>query len=134
MNYKKIKTWEDACKVNNVKPTALPEVSMLPKKFQGWLVAAYKLGVVAEAINTDEDGKIWTPDWSNWDQWKYFPWFEVKATKEQPSGVGFSDSHYGGWYSGTGVGSRLCFSSKEQVEHIQEHFSDLYKEFLLIIE
>lgn len=132
MNYQNIKTWEDACKVHNVDPTKLPEVSMIPAKFQDWLIATYKMGVITEAINTKEDGTIWIPNWNDWDQYKYFPCFEIKATEDKPSGVGFSASNYGGWRANTGVGSRLCFETREQVYHVNEHFKDIFIEMFLI--
>lgn len=132
MNYQNIKTWEDACKVHNVDPKKLPEVSMLPVKFQNWLINTYKMGIITEAINTKEDGKIWIPNWNDSNQWKYFPWFEIKATKSKPSGVGFSDSDYDFWHSNSYVGSRLCFETREQVYHVQEHFKDIFIEMFLI--
>lgn len=132
MNYQNIKTWEDACKVHNVDPTKLPEVSMLPAKFQKWLIATYKMGVITEAINTKEDGKIWVPNWNDWNQYKYFPWFEIEATEDKPSGVGFSISDYGNWFTFTSVGSRLSFRNREQVYHVQEHFEDIFIEMFLI--
>ncbi len=61
MNYNKITTWEEACKVHGIDPKTLPDVSKLPVKFQQWLIDAYKLGVITEAINTDENGKIAFP-------------------------------------------------------------------------
>lgn len=134
MNYQNITTWEEACKVHNVNPTALPEVSMLPKKFQNWIINTYKMGVITEAINTDENGKIWIPDWNNHNQYKYFPWFEIKATKAKPSGVGFSSSLCDRWGTGTTVGSRLCFDTSEKVYHVQEHFEDIFIEMFLIKE
>ena len=132
MNYQNIKTWEDACKVHNVDPTKLPDVSMLPAKFQNWIINTYKMGIITEAINTDEKGKIWIPNWNDSNQVKYFPWFEIKATKSKPSGVGFSDSRYGHWHTDATVSSRLCFSTREKVYHVQEHFKDIFIEMFLI--
>jgi len=132
MNYKKIKTWEDACKVHKVNPKKLPNVKGLPEKFQNWLIATYKMGVIVEAINTDENGKIWTPDWSNTDQIKYQAFFGIKATKRKPSGVGFSYAYYVGWYTATVVGSRLCFETEEKTEHAQKYFKNIFKEIMLM--
>lgn len=134
MNYKKIKTWEDACKIHNIDPKKLPKVSMLPEKFQKWLIATYKMGVITEAINTKEDGTIWIPNWNDNSQYKYTPWFGIKATKKKPSGVGFSDSDYDFWGAGTVVGSRLCFETRDQVSHVQKHFKSIFIEMFLIKE
>ena len=132
MNYKEITSWEAACKVHGIDPTALPEVSKLPVKFQQWLIDAYKLGVITEAMNTDEQGKVWVPDYNDTDQIKYFPWFEVKASEDKPSGFGFSNTHYGGWNALTDCGSRLCFDNSDKVFHIQKHFEELFISFHLI--
>lgn len=132
MNYQNIKTWEDACKVHGVNPIQLPDVSMIPKKFQDWIINTYKMGVITEAINTNEKGKVWIPNWNNSDEVKYFPWFEIKATKAKPSGVGFSGSNCDFWHSGAHVGSRLAFDSRDKVRHVQEYFKDVFIEMFLI--
>lgn len=126
MEYKKITTFKKACEVAKVDPNLLPEVSMLPEKYKKWLITAYKLGIITQAINTDQNGNVWEPDFTNSAQWKYYPYFWV-----DPSGFGFSGSDYGCTYAITDLGSRLCFDIREKVYHVQEHFEDLYKEFLL---
>ena len=133
MKYKTIKTFEDACVLKGYNPETLPNVSMLPEKFQKWITNTYKLGVITEAINTDENGKVWEPNYNDHSEYKYFPWFEVDADEENPAGVGFSYSFYDYWRTHTRVGSRLCFDSRDKVNHVQEHFEELYKEYLLIL-
>jgi len=134
MNYEKITTWKEACKIHGNDPTALPIVNHLPVKFQNWLISSFKLGIITEAINTDENGKIWIPDYSNTNQRKYFPWFEVKSTKDKPSGFGFSRSDFGDWRTLTHIGSRLCFDTSDKVYHIEKHFEQLFIDFHLIQE
>ena len=127
MNYQDIKSFSDACKALGISEENLPEVSMLPEKHQKSITAFYKLMIIIEAINNG-----WTPDWSNVNQWKYYAWFEVKATKKNPSGSGFSSSGY--FYSrySTTVGSRLCVDSSEKAMYLGEQFADLYKDYLLL--
>lgn len=132
MNWKKITTWEKACEVRGYDPNNLPNVSGLSEKFQKWLIANYKLAVIAEAINTDENGNVWEPDFTN-GNWKYFPWFEVKASEEKPGGFAFSYSYFGHWYACTSVGSRLCFDSSDKVYHVEKYFEELYLEQQLIL-
>jgi hypothetical protein len=72
------------------------------------------------------------PDYTNSSQGKYYPYFEVKADKDRPSGFGFSRTHSAYWYSCTSVGSRLCFPSSELALHAAEFFKQLYIDFLLI--
>lgn len=122
-----IKSFEDACAVLGIDPNHLPEVSMLPEKHQKSVTAFYKLTIIAEALNKD-----WQPNWTNWNENKYYAWFEVKADKKRPSGFGFSDTHYGWSYPGTFVGSRLCFKTKELALYAGGTFCDLYKDYLLV--
>lgn len=133
MDYENIKTWEDACKVRNIDPTKLPELSMIPVNLQKYIMAQYKLAVITEAINTDENGKVWQPNWSDGSR-KYFPWFEVQADEEHPAGVGFSNASFGLWRTVTFVGSRLCFDKPEKVYHIEKYFEDLHLDQQLIRE
>ena len=127
MDYKKIKTFEDACKIRKIDPTALPEVSMLPVIHQKSIIAHYKLIIIAEAINNG-----WQPNWNNSNEWKYYPWFEVKADKEHPAGFGFSLTYYVLWLTYTNVGSRLCFKTRDTAIFAGKQFAALYKDLMLL--
>lgn len=84
-------------------------------------VAFMKLTIIAKALNEG-----WQPDWTDSSQYKYYPWFKHK------SGFGLSYYDYGNWNANTGVGSRLCFKSKELAIYAAEQFADLYNDFLTI--
>lgn len=124
---KKIKTFADACKKLGLDPQKLPEVSLLPEKHQKSIIAFFKLIIIVEAINNG-----WTPNWNDHNQWKYYAWFYVKASEEQPAGSGFSLSCYGCSYTVTDVGSRLCFETSEQANYAAKQFEDLYQDYLLL--
>ena len=128
-DFRTIKSFEDACKKEELNPEDLPEVSKIPATFQKAIINAYKLFIIFKAIN---DG--WTANWYDTNQWKYFPWLRVKASKELYSGFGFSLSTY--IYGGTdaSVGSRLCTDTSEKAIYIGETFQEEYKEFFLITE
>lgn len=132
-NYKTITTIEAAFERTKTDPSAMPDVSKLSPRYQKWLTSTYLLAIVAEAVNTDENGNVWEPDWNNDDQPKYQAWFGIDASEDKPSGFGFSGSAYGFRASLTGVGSRLCFETREQVAHVQKHFKDLFLEHILIL-
>ncbi len=68
----------------------------------------------------------WVPDWSNENQYKYYPWFEMRGS----SGFRFSDSVTWGSYSI--VGSRLCFKSSALAQHAGKHFTAVYQQFMVI--
>jgi len=120
-DFKTIKTFEDACRKENIDPEKLPDVSMLPEEFRKPVVAAYKLMIIFRAINNG-----WTPDWNNHNQWKYYPWFSVLS-----SGFGFSASYYGDACTDTGVGSRLCTDSSEKALYIARQFEAEYIDYFL---
>lgn len=122
----KIKSFEEACKALNI-PESLPEVSNLPEKHQKALVANYKLIIICQALNEG-----WEPNWNDHDERKYYPWFDVEANKENPSGVGLS--YYGCCisFSGSYVSSRLCVKTYELAEYLGKTFTELYKEYFLL--
>ena len=125
--YKNIKTFEDACKIKNLDPTALPDVSMLPEEHRASIINYYKLIIIASAINGD-----WKPNWNNFSKRKYFPWFKVLADDSTPSGSALA---YGGYCcvdSHSLVGSRLVFKTEEQAVYAGTQFIDYYKEYILI--
>jgi hypothetical protein len=123
-DYTTIKTFEDACKKVNTDPVKLPDVSGIMEEFAKPIIAAYKLLIIYNAINNG-----WKPDWSNWDQYKYYPWFGVLS-----SGFGFSNSIYYCDGTNAGVGSRLCTDTREKALYIAEHFKAEYQEFFLYSE
>jgi hypothetical protein len=123
-DYKEIKSFEDACKKINLDPAKLPDVSGIPKEFAKPIIAAYKLYIIYKAINNG-----WKPDWSKWNQYKYYPWFEVLS-----SGFGFSASLCVFDYSCTSVGSRLCTDTSEKALYIAKQFESEYLDYLLFSE
>ncbi len=124
LDYKTIKTFEDACTKLGIDPKQLPDSSGMLAELKKPIIAAYKLMVILKAINNG-----WTPDWTNSSQWKYYPWFRVLS-----SGFGFSDSDYYYVYSFTSVGSRLCTDTSEKALYVAKQFEQEYKDFMLIPE
>jgi hypothetical protein len=120
-DYKTIKTFEDACKALKVDPKKLPDVSMIPKDFKKVVVACYKLLTIYKAINNG-----WKPDWSNYSQCKYYPWYGVLS-----SGFGFQGSDCIYDRASTLVGSRLCTDTFEKALYIAEQFKAEYQDYFL---
>lgn len=123
----KIKSFEDACKHLGLNPNDLPVVDMLPEKDRKSIIAYYKLTIITRALNEG-----WEPDFSNWNEYKYYNWFYVEENKDQRSS-GFR--YYGTCYADTyaSVGSRLCFKNRELAKYATEQFKELYREYLLIL-
>ena len=123
-DFRTIKSFEDACAKENVDPTALPDVSMIPEDLRKPIISAYKLMIIFLAINNG-----WRPDWSNSNQKKYYPWYWVLS-----SGFGFSDSAYDYVRTDSDVGSRLCTDTSEKALYIAEQFKTEYQEYFLYSE
>ena len=122
-NFKTIKSFEDACKKENIDPLLLPDVSMIPEQFRSAIINVFKLMIIFKAINNG-----WTPDWSNTSEYKYYPWFWFS-----PSGVGFSGTTYLYARTDASVGSRLCTDTIEKAEYIAKMFENEYKEYYLYL-
>ncbi len=120
MDYTEIKTFEDACNAIGLQQPELviPDFSFFPESDRKAMIAHAKLVIIAKAINGD-----WVPDWTNGEWDKYFPWFRMGSS----SGVGFSFVGYDDWRSGSFVGSRLCFETREKAKYAGTQFEELYK-------
>jgi len=68
----------------------------------------------------------WEPDWSNSNEYKYYPWFEMKGSS------GFRFLGNDSWGTFSLVGSRLCFKSRELAEYAGKQFEDVYRKFMVI--
>jgi hypothetical protein len=121
-------TFQDACKIEGLDPTkSLPEVSMCPPAQQKAILAIAQLMIIVSAANRlVNDGEIWTPDWSNYKEYKYFAYFEMRGSS------GFRCYVYANRGTGSGVGSRLAFKTAEAAEHVGRTFETLYKDFMVI--
>jgi hypothetical protein len=123
-DFKTIKSFEDACKKENIDPAILPDVTLIPEEFRRSIINMYKLYVIYKAINNG-----WIADYGNGNQGKYYPWFRVLPSG---SGFDFSGTYYDYDRSSTAVGSRLCTHSSEVALYIANTFSGEYKEIFLI--
>lgn len=82
---------------------------------------AYKvIKAVVEVLNEG-----WKPNWSNYDERKYMPWFD-----EKEPGFGLSCGDCGGWTTDAAVGSRLCYKSRELCEHGVKLLETYYTDFV----
>ena len=87
-------------------------------------IAYVKLKLIAKALNEG-----WTPDWSNgeWDKW--YPWFKMD---DSSSAGRFSFCGADALSSYSVVGSRLCFKSKDLATYAGTQFLDIYKDFFTV--
>ncbi|MCY4781762.1 hypothetical protein ORI89_19100, partial [Sphingobacterium sp. UT-1RO-CII-1] len=76
-----------------------------------------------------------TIDWYDWDQYKYYPWFDMSPDQNAGSvgsSVGFSCDGYGYGLTCSSVGSRLVFPTREIAEYVGKTHLDLYRDFMVI--
>jgi hypothetical protein len=115
-SFRSIKTFDDACKAIGIDPDSINLPGLTDDE-----LAYRQLKIIVKAIN---DG--WTPDWSNTNEAKWFPWFRVL-----PSGSGFSGSNSLNYCGFTFAGSRLCYETKAKSDYAATQFSDIYQKFLV---
>ena len=99
MNYKEIKSYEDACKVLGVQPISENAVAAFPAEDRKSMLAYHKLTIIARAINGG-----WKPDWNNRSQYKYYPVFYYEN-----AGLSSANAYDADSYTTAYIGSRLCF-------------------------
>lgn len=98
--------------------------SLNPTHFEA-LEALNKLFTIAQAWNT-MDGFV--PDFSNFGQEKWFPWFTYDRNAERFIS---SSTAYALASAFMNIGSRLCFKTSERAKQFGEQFSDLYNKVFL---
>lgn len=121
MNYKKIKSYEDACKALNIQPLADEVFNAFPKAERKNVKAYHQLTVITRAINEG-----WEPDFSNREQRKYEPYMYTDN-----AGLAFANTGNAPSITNTYVGSRLCFPDYERATFAVETFKELYKAYFL---
>ena len=121
-----VKTFEDVCEELGITvEQALPYNEghlMTPDRIA--INAFAKVSLIAKALNEG-----WVPNWDNEDEYKYYPWFDMRNGSDS----GFSCSIYDNSSYFTYVGSRLCYKSKELVEYASKQFEEVYKQLFTII-
>ncbi|WP_017258426.1 hypothetical protein [Pedobacter arcticus] len=129
---KHLETFESAAKSVGIDPAILPVVTGLPEAHGKAIIAGYKLFVISQA--SWEGKKI---DWNDYDQRKYFPWFDMETYEKDKaeqvgSGVGFSYDVYDFDRSVTGVGSRLVFPTSEIAKYVGKTHLSIYRDLMVI--
>ena len=95
-----------------------------PKHIES-LVALNRLFTIADAWNK-EDGFV--PDFSDWRQTKWFPWFKYN---KDAAGFVFVHTNYTPTYAATHLGSRICFKTRDRAEQFGKQFAELYNKVFL---
>lgn len=86
------------------------------------IAAINQLFTIAEAWNKEDD---FTPDFSDLEQDKWFPWF---VYDKDASGFVYANASSTATGADAAIGSRLCFKSSERAEQFGKQFTSLYNE------
>lgn len=89
-------------------------------------IARIKLEVICSVLNEG-----WRPDFSNEDEYKFYPLFEICGRGSSSEGLVFADTFYAPAYADAYVGARLCFKTQELAEYAGKQFVNLYEIMLL---
>lgn len=89
------------------------------------LIALNELFTIAQAWNKEDE---FEPDFSNSNQYKYFPWF---VYDNGAAGFVSATTHYTATHTNASIGSRLCFKTPERARQFGEQFIDLWNDVLL---
>lgn len=89
------------------------------------LIALNKLFTIAEAWNKEDE---FVPDFSDWNQDKWFPWFKYD---EDVAGFVYAYTNNSPTTARATFGSRLCFKTPERAEQFGKQFADLYNKVFL---
>ena len=119
MDYKKIKSYEAACKALGLKPISDEVFNAFQKEDRKTMAAYHKLAVITRAINEG-----WQPDWSNREERKYEPFMYTNS-----AGLASAATSHAPSYALASVGSRLCFRDYERATFAVATFGELYKDY-----
>ena len=95
-----------------------------PKHIEA-LIALNELFTIAEAWNK-EDGFV--PDFSDWNQDKWFPWF---VYNKDAAGFVYAYTNNSPTTARATFGSRLCFKTPERAKQFGKQFAELYNKVFL---
>ena len=151
----RVKTLEDAIAVLGEDHTLVRQYHLYEQQMNGNeddmrdLTAFLKLRIITAALNQG-----WSPDWTNSDEWKYYPWFCLYTEDEYndldaddkerccrvvgrssdyanaSGGLVCADAGSASSGSGTHVGSRLAFKTRELALYAGKQFVDLWCDFV----
>ena len=125
----RVKSYADACNVLCIEP--MDEDDMKARGFRKDEIARRKLETITEALNEG-----WKPNWANTNEYKYHPWFYVRAAKEQTKGgatAGLSCTGTDNAATSTHarIGSLLCFHDRDTAQYAGKTFKHLYEQILI---
>jgi ribonucleotide monophosphatase NagD (HAD superfamily) len=117
---KHIKSYNDACFVLGIEPENDDELTKLG--FTKDEISYRKLKTITRALNED-----WRPDWTNSNEYKYWPWFVYDGAS---AGFAYANASAAASHTSAAIGSRLCFKTRELAAFAGTQFIDIYNDLI----
>lgn len=114
---KLIKSYEDACEHQNLKPLTIENFRHELPEDQEAAFAYHQMVIIYRAINQKRK-----PNYNDPNEYRYWPWMKWDKLA---SGFGFVGTSYGDSITNTGVGARLCCFSAEHAKYIGTQFQTI---------
>lgn len=140
-NYKDVNSYERACAIIGEEPVDFEELNDTLESngfepLSAHEIAYKKLVTIAKALNLG-----WCPNWADFDEYKYYPWFDLKK-EDTPAGVGGAGSGaalgvscvYSGSvasHSSADFGGALASESREIAIYFGKQFAEIWQDYLL---
>lgn len=151
----RVKTFEDAVAVLGENNTLVRQYHLYEQQMNGNeedmrdLTAFLKLRIITATLNQG-----WTPDWTNSNEWKYYPWFCLYTEDEYNDldaddkerccrvvgrsynsanaggGLVFAGASFASSASSSYHGSRLAFKTRELALYAGKQFVDIWCDFV----
>lgn len=140
-DYKDVNSYERACAVIGEEPVDFDELNDTLENngfepLSAHEIAYRKLVTIAKALNLG-----WCPNWANFDEYKYYPWFDLKK-EDTPAGVGGAGHAFdlgvscvrSGNVASTSsayCGGALASESREIAIYFGKQFAEIWQDYLL---
>lgn len=140
-NYKDVNSYEFACAVIGEEPVDFDELNEILENngfepLSAHEIAYRKLVTIAKALNLG-----WCPNWADFDEYKYYPWFDLKK-EDTPAGVGGATNGAGlgvsvlhsynvASTSHAHCGGALASESREIAIYFGKQFAEIWQDYLL---
>lgn len=111
-----------ACEILNREILTIDSFAALPEAQRNAFFALHKIHTVIEAINEGHQF-----DWNNWEEKKWFAWWDMETYGDAPAGSGFAVGGVGYADTGTDVSARLCTRTEEHTRFVAELMLDEYR-------
>lgn len=119
-----INDFDDVLEFHGIKPT---DFIAQCKGLAPDEVAYKQLKLIVAAYNNNE-----LPDWNNSDQWKHYPWFDMRSEAAGGSAAGFSLDAVASGRENSSVGSRLVFLNEDHSNDAVEKFLPIYRAYFTV--